>query len=248
MWQAAPVEELIGTQRPARRILAPDEAMAVLEHVVPGLVTLRRQRPAVFDWGAIEEEAGRTLPSDFKSLAEWYPAFGLDDFLVWEWERVLGLLLREDYAPTLHKNLPHAERDSFSEPADLAHMDTLCAYLTPPRGHLPHDWPQVTLRKPSVDERLDAALALDAAGARSPDQKLLRILLRDDQSAFEHALRDRLEEHRATVGEDPAPRSLLPLDAIALAALAVQVHGWSLQTTSGYLPAALLNAPAASNA
>ncbi|MFD5528317.1 MULTISPECIES: hypothetical protein [Streptomyces] len=75
------MEELIGTQRPARRILAPDEAMAVLEHVVPGLVTLRRQRPAVFDWGVIEEEAGRTLPSDFKSLAEWYPAFGLDDFL-----------------------------------------------------------------------------------------------------------------------------------------------------------------------
>ncbi|GLV95338.1 hypothetical protein Slala04_67910 [Streptomyces lavendulae subsp. lavendulae] len=47
---------------------------------------------------------------------------------MWDWERVIGLLLREDYAPMLHKNLPHAERDSFSEPADLAHMDTLCAY------------------------------------------------------------------------------------------------------------------------
>ncbi|MCI4079039.1 immunity 49 family protein [Streptomyces sp. MMS21 TC-5] len=188
--------------------------------------------------------------TDTVTARTWVDAFNVcvASGLVWEWERVLGLLLREDYAPMLHKNLPHAERDSFSEPADLAHMDTLCAYLTPPRGHLPHDWPQVTLRKPSVDERLDAALALDAAGARSPDQKLLRILLRDGQSAFEHALRDRLEEHRATVGEDPAPRSLLPLEAIALAALAVQVHGWSLQTTSGYLPAALLNAPAASNA
>ncbi|MFJ9596838.1 Imm49 family immunity protein [Streptomyces virginiae] len=73
-------------------------------------------------------------------------------------------------------------------------------------------------------------------------------MLRDDQSAFERALRDRLEEHRATVGEDPEPRTLLPLGAIALAALAVQVHGWNLRTTSGYLPAALLNARAGINA
>ncbi|MFI8365173.1 hypothetical protein ACIGD1_34100 [Streptomyces sp. NPDC085612] len=75
------MEELIGTQRPAHRILDRAEAMAVLERTVPGLVALRRQKPAVFDWHAIEDEAGRALPSDFKALAEWYPAFGLDDFL-----------------------------------------------------------------------------------------------------------------------------------------------------------------------
>jgi hypothetical protein len=123
-------------------------------------------------------------------------------------------------------------------------MDALCGYLTPSRGHLPQDWPQVTLCKPSIDERLDAALALDAAGATSPDQRLLRILLRDDQAAFEHALHQRLLEHRVGVGEDPAPQSLLPLGPIALASLAVQVHGWNLQIKSGYLPASLLNAPA----
>ncbi|MEU9087255.1 hypothetical protein [Streptomyces sp. NPDC048357] len=76
------MEELIGTQKPVRRILDPDEAIAALERAVPGLVALRRPKPAVFDWRAVEEGAGRALPSDFKSLAEWYPAFGLDDFLV----------------------------------------------------------------------------------------------------------------------------------------------------------------------
>ncbi|MGW6984117.1 hypothetical protein ACWGE1_32525 [Streptomyces sp. NPDC054932] len=75
------MEELIGTQKPVRRILDPDEAIAVLERTVPGLVELRRQEPAVFDWKAVEERLGTALPSDFKSLAEWYPAFGLDDFL-----------------------------------------------------------------------------------------------------------------------------------------------------------------------
>lgn len=113
----------------------------------------------------------------------------------------------------------------------------------PAQGHLPRDWPHVTLRKPSVDERLDAALALDAA-ATSPDQRLLRILLRDDQGAFERALHERLAEHRAGAGEDSAPRSLLPLRAIALAALAVQVHGWDLEIESSYLPGSLPNTPA----
>ncbi|SOE33502.1 Immunity protein 49 [Streptomyces sp. OK228] len=36
----------------------------------------------------------------------------------------------------------------------------------------------------------------------------------------------------------------MPLGAIALAALAVQVHGWNLRIKSGYLPASLLNASA----
>ncbi|MFB7713983.1 immunity 49 family protein [Streptomyces sp. NPDC056105] len=177
----------------------------------------------------------------------WVEAFNIcvASGLVRDWERVIGLLLRNDYAPALHNNLPHAQRDSVSEPADRAHMDALCGYLTPARGHLPRDWPQVTLCMPSTDERLDAALALDAVGARSPDQRLLRILLRDEQGAFEDALDERLAQHRAGAGDDPAPRSLLPLGTIALAALAVQVHGWHLHNTSGYLPASLLKPPIA---
>ncbi|MFE2465916.1 immunity 49 family protein [Streptomyces mirabilis] len=184
--------------------------------------------------------------TDTVTARTWVEAFDIcvASGLVRDWERVFGLLLRQEYAPMLHKNLPCAQRDSISDPADLAHMDALCGYLTPSPGHLPRDWPQVTLCKPSIDERLDAALALDAAGATSPDQRLLRILLRDDQAAFEYALHQRLVEYRVGVGEDPAPRSLMPLGAIALAALAVQVHGWNLRIKSGYLPASLLNASA----
>ncbi|MEU1350369.1 immunity 49 family protein [Streptomyces sp. NPDC005795] len=164
--------------------------------------------------------------------------------LVRDGERVIGLLLRNDFAPALRNSLPHAGRDSVSEPDDLAHMDALCGYLTPARGHLPRDWPQATLTKPSTDERLDAALGLDAAHAVSPDQRLLRVLLRDDQGAFERALDERLAQHRAGVGENPAPGSLLPLGAIALAVLAVQAHGWDLPTRSAYLPTSLLKPPA----
>lgn len=98
----------------------------------------------------------------------------------------------------------------------------------------------MTLTKPSTDERRDAALALDTAHAMSPDQRLLRVLLTDNQSAFEEALDERLAQHRAGVGENFAPESLLPLGPIALAALAVQVHGWDLQTRSAYLPTSLL--------
>ncbi|WP_437012936.1 Imm49 family immunity protein [Streptomyces sp. enrichment culture] len=61
--------------------------------------------------------------------------------------------------------------------------------------------------------------------------------------AFEHALHERLVAHRTGVCEDPAPRSLLPLGPIALAALAVRVHGWDLQIESAYLPGALLSVP-----
>ncbi|MFI5479693.1 Imm49 family immunity protein [Streptomyces rubiginosohelvolus] len=54
---------------------------------------------------------------------------------------------------------------------------------------------------------------------------------------------DRLDAYRVSVGPAPAPRSLLPLDTLALAALAVQVHGWELGVRSGYLPAELLGSP-----
>ncbi|WP_416960054.1 immunity 49 family protein [Streptomyces sp. Agncl-13] len=183
--------------------------------------------------------------TDTVTARTWVDAFDIcvSSGLVRDWERVIGLLLRNDFAPALRNSLPHAGRDSVSDSADLAQMDALCGYLTPARGHLPRDWPQVTLTKPSTDERLDAALALDAAHAVSPDQRLLRVLLRDDQSAFERALDERLAQHRVGVGENPAPGSLLPFGAIALAALAVQAHGWDLRTRSAYLPTSLLKPP-----
>ncbi|MGW2704481.1 hypothetical protein [Streptomyces sp. NPDC001340] len=45
----------------------------------------------------------------------------------------------------------------------------------------------------------------------TPDQRLLQVLLDDDQVAFEAALEERLLARRENVGTDPAPRSLLPV-------------------------------------
>ncbi|MFD4748438.1 Imm49 family immunity protein [Streptomyces rubiginosohelvolus] len=163
--------------------------------------------------------------------------------LVWDWQRVTGLLLRSDYAPAIHQGVPYSSLASASTPADLAAMDALCLYLTEAPGHQPRHWPTVTLRKPDDAERAQAAAALDAAGALPSDQQLLRVLLDDQQGAFEQALADRLDAYRESVGPAPAPRSLLPLDTLALAALAVQVHGWELGVRSGYLPAELLGSP-----
>lgn len=165
--------------------------------------------------------------------------------LVWDWQRVIGLLLREDYAPAIHDGVPYSKLNSTSDPADLAAMDALCGYLAQARGHLPRDWPTVPLCKPDADERAEAARKLDAVGTLTPDQRLLRVLLDDDQRAFEQALVARLIEHRESVESDPAPRTLLPLDALALAALAVQAHGWELGVRSGYLPGAMLGSPQA---
>ncbi|MFD7626686.1 immunity 49 family protein [Streptomyces sp. NPDC059851] len=160
-------------------------------------------------------------------------------------QRVVGLLLRHDYAPTIHDGLPYSRLTSASAPADLAAMDALCGYLTPSRGHLPRDRPRVPLCKPGAGERAEAAARLDAAGPLTPDQRLLRVLLDDDRHAFERALAARLVEYREGAGPDPAPRTLLPLDTLALAALAVQVHGWELGIRSPYLPPDLLGSAVA---
>ncbi|MER6734597.1 immunity 49 family protein [Streptomyces puniciscabiei] len=162
--------------------------------------------------------------------------------LVWEWERVIGLLLREDYASAIRDGVPYSKRESTSDPADLAEMDALCVYLTQAAGHLPMHWPTVPLRKPDPEERSSAARQLDHVGTLTPDQRLLRVLLDDDQAAFERALEQRLVEHRESVGVHPAPRTLLPVKAVALAVLASRVHGWQLGVRSAYLPESLLRA------
>jgi len=158
---------------------------------------------------------------------------------------VIGLLLRSDYAPAIRDGVPYSKLTSTSDPADLAAMEALCVYLTEARGHLPRDWPIVTLRKPDADERAEAARHLDVAGPLGEDHRLLRVLLDGDQHAFEQALVARLIEHQARVGSDPAPRTLLPVGALALACLAVQVHGWVLSVQSGYLPHGMLGSPEA---
>lgn len=162
---------------------------------------------------------------------------------VWDWEQVTGLLLRGDYAPAIRDGVPYNSYPSVSTPADLAAMDALCRYLTEAAGHLPRDWPTVPLRKPDAGELAEASRGLDEAGALTADQRLLRVLLDDDQEAFEAALVAHLVRYReSVVADDPAPRTLLPLGALTLACLAVQVHGWELGVRSGYLPYGLLGA------
>lgn len=176
------------------------------------------------------------------TAAEWTEAFELCliSGLLWEWRRVIGGLLREDYAPAIRDGVPYSTFESVSTAAETARMDALAEYLTLSSGHLPRDWPKLTLSKPGGDELAAAAARLDAAGPLTPDQRLLRCLLDDDRQAFEQALAARLAEHRESVGADPAPRTLLPTGPLALAALAVQVHGWQLDVRSPYLPQALL--------
>ncbi|BFP51125.1 Imm49 family immunity protein [Streptomyces griseus] len=189
-------------------------------------------------FGAAIGHPGAAAPS----ARTWLDAFAvcLVSGLVLDWQRVIGLLLRNDYAPAVHEGVPYSPLTSASDPADLVTMDALCLYLREAEGHLPRHWPTVPLRRPDADERQRAAAALDAAGAPTPDQRLLRVLLDDEQHAFEAALADRLDSYRESQGPDSAPRTLLPLDALALAALAVQAHGWELGVRSRYLPPELL--------
>ncbi|WP_234325448.1 immunity 49 family protein [Streptomyces sp. NRRL S-146] len=159
--------------------------------------------------------------------------------LIWERNRVIGPLLREDYAPAIRAGVPYSKRESVSDPADLAEMDALCGYLTVVQGPYPGALPgPVPLAKPDAVERARTAEQIDTAGMLTPDQRLLRVLLDDDQSAFEQALDERLVAHRESAGAEPAVRSLLPVGAVTLAALARVAHGWQLGIRSAYLPGA----------
>ncbi|MGV9311498.1 Imm49 family immunity protein [Streptomyces sp. NPDC003691] len=66
----------------------------------------------------------------------------------------------------------------------------------------------------------------------------LRALAADDEEAFVRALAAQLTEHRAVEASyaRPALAGLLPLEAIALAAMAVRWNGWALRFESAYLP------------
>ncbi|MEU3844551.1 immunity 49 family protein [Streptomyces sp. NPDC028635] len=194
-----------------------------------------------------EDIAFGEMVDDAPTARTWLDAFqlALVSGLVWDWQRVIGLLLRGDYAPAVRDGVPSARFTPVSDAADLAAMDALCGYLTEAEGQLPRDWPTVPLCKPDDDTRAEAARGLDAAGVLTPDQRLLRTLLDDDQDRFEEVLAGRLVAHRQGVGADPAPATLLPLGVLAPAVLAVQVHGWELGVRSGYLPPDLLGSPLA---
>ncbi|WP_439680870.1 immunity 49 family protein [Embleya sp. MST-111070] len=198
--------------------------------------------PLIDERFSTENKAFEGIVENAPTASLWVETFELCliSGLLWEWRRVIGLLLREDHAPAIRDGVPYSKFDSVSHPADRAQMDALACYLATSPDHRPHDWPTVTLRKPDAAERATAARRLDAAGTLTPDQHLLRRLLDDDRQAFEQALVARLHRHREDAPDDPAPRTLLPHGTLAVAALAVQVHGWQLDVHSGYLPQILL--------
>lgn len=161
--------------------------------------------------------------------------------LIGERDRVIGAVLRKDCAPAIRDGVPCSTRESVSTPADLAEMDALCGYLTVVQGSGPGALPgPAPLGKPDTAARARTAGRLDAVGALTPDQQLLRVLLSDDQTAFEQALGERLVAYRENARPDPVPRSLLPVGAVTLASLATQTHGWELGIRSAYLPESLI--------
>lgn len=95
-------------------------------------------------FGAAIGHPGAAAPS----ARTWLDAFAvcLVSGLVLDWQRVIGLLLRNDYAPAVHEGVPYSPLTSASDPADLVTMDALCLYLREAEGHLPRHWPTVPLR------------------------------------------------------------------------------------------------------
>ncbi|MFG2919277.1 SMI1/KNR4 family protein [Kitasatospora sp. NPDC048298] len=75
------MDDLVGTQAPARRLTDLHEALAALEAVVPGLSELRLPAPESIDWQLVEAGLGTALPADYKLLCERYRPFVLGDFL-----------------------------------------------------------------------------------------------------------------------------------------------------------------------
>lgn len=198
-------------------------------------------------WNSISSEVCRYDPGPedrAPTAADWVHAFslGVISGAVWNWRKVYGLLMRDDFAPAIHEGVPYNSRKSHSAAEDLAQMDALSLYLAEAEGPR-RAWPEVTLCKPTAEERTEAAHSLDSLAELSPDQRLLRALLDDDQATFEDALVEHLEHYRESVPADSPPRSLLPVGTIALAALAVQLHGWELGVRSPYLPEGLLRTP-----
>ncbi|MET2716015.1 immunity 49 family protein [Streptomyces harbinensis] len=200
--------------------------------------------PLTFDRLSTFDSDDFTDVSRAPHAGDWLDAFAVCvvSGRFWDWQRAHGLVMRGDYAKELRTGVPYSRYTPEARPAELAAMDALCPYLTESAGHQPRHWPTVPLRKPDPAERAEAARALDAAaGNLTPDHRLLRVLLDDDQPAFEDALAARLAAYPDELGDDPAPRTLLPMTALALAGLAVQVHGWELTVRSPYLPPALLD-------
>lgn len=86
---------------------------------------------AVVGEGAEEDRGGREAGHQGGDKGDYYGCGGHRR------NRVIGPLLREDYAPAIRDGVPYSKRESVSDPADLAAMNALCGYLTVVQGRHP---------------------------------------------------------------------------------------------------------------
>ncbi|MFD9405942.1 Imm49 family immunity protein [Streptomyces sp. NPDC059989] len=132
------------------------------------------------------------------------------------------------------------------ERPDIALIHALMAYGF---GHIEDRDPAEAGKGTSDAQRLavvEAAAAAVAAGTDLPAHRAtlatLRALAAGDRPGFGRALAAQLESHRErhSTQDAPAPRTLLPLDAIVLASMAQWRGEWPDGLSSDYLPAPLL--------
>ncbi|MEU0540447.1 Imm49 family immunity protein [Nocardia sp. NPDC005978] len=136
-----------------------------------------------------------------------------------------GGVLAEDSAPEVYAIC--------GDSADGLVMNALSDYVD-------GDYPEWWLRRPPTEIRQHHLSCLASVPTYPGSVAgMLRALLADDESAFEHERQMWLAWYREQSGDNPQPRVLLPLPAIGLTALAVHAHGWHTQAGSGYLPAGL---------
>jgi hypothetical protein len=97
-----------------------------------------------------------------------------------------------------------------------------------------------------IDGIIDRLPAGDSsAGGYLAHLHTVRALAADDQETFTRGLVAQLEHHREVCSQgsgDPEPHTLLPLPAIAFAAMAWRRNAWTVEVDSDYLPSALIAA------
>ncbi|MFJ8383912.1 Imm49 family immunity protein [Streptomyces sp. NPDC094438] len=129
--------------------------------------------------------------------------------------------------------------------ADVALVHALMAYVF---GH--EEGPDSTASPGPVQDvekraLIDMVVATLGEGDDWPGHRAalstLRALAAGDEAGFTRDLVAQLEQHRSRAGgQNVGPRSLLPLDAIALMALAHHRQGWRPRIATDYLPRALV--------
>ncbi|MEU9300968.1 Imm49 family immunity protein [Streptomyces sp. NPDC048269] len=137
--------------------------------------------------------------------------------------------------------------DGHTGRADVGLVHALMAFAF---GHIEGQDPAAAARGASEAERLaliESVVDAVGAGTDLPDHRAalttLRALAAGDRPGYHRALTALLERHHAQHSgeDDPAPRTLLPLDAITLVSLGLRDGAWlPNEIASDYLPEALV--------